>query len=215
MHSLGVQLPPFAFWDPEKLSENVRNNACEHIVKRGLGWTVTDFGLGDFTENGLVVLTTRMGDFTKLSTGRGMLYAEKLMIQRDGQRTPLHYHQQKTEDIVNRSAATFSIELHHATELGELDDSRRLAVLVDGQMREFMPGESAALRPGESLTLEPQIYHGFSARGDVLAGEVSLVNDDANDNFFYDPISVAQEIEEDEPPRHLMVQDYTEHFNGL
>lgn len=209
-----LQLPPFAYWDPEELSFNVKNKSCEHIVTHGLGWSVTDFGLGDFTDCGLVVFTSRMGDHAQLSSGRGKLYGEKFLIQRDGQRTPLHYHQVKTEDIVNRSDATFLIELHHANEMGELDANRRLAVLVDGQQREFLPGENVALRAGESLTLEPQVYHGFTARGgDVLAVEISLANDDANDNFFYEPIGVAQEIDEDEPPRHLMVHDYVAHFD--
>ncbi|MBF2735198.1 MAG: D-lyxose/D-mannose family sugar isomerase [Betaproteobacteria bacterium AqS2] len=216
INGAGSFLPPFAFWPPEELVANVRSKGCEGIVTAGLGWTVTDFGLDNFIENGLVVFTLRMGDHHQLAAGRGRLYAEKLLVQREGQRTPFHYHNVKTEDVINRSEATLNVHLHHAASNGELDESRRLNVMVDGQRREFLPGASVTLRQGESLTIEPKVYHDFvAAGGDVVASEISLANDDANDNFFYEPVGVANSIEEDEPPRRLLVQDYPSHFPAL
>ncbi len=212
----GMPLPAFAAWGPDELEEKVRDAGCGQIVRRGLGWAVTDFGFGSFPEHGLVVFTTRMGDHRRLDSGRGKLYAEKILVQRQDQRTPFHYHRVKTEDVVNRSEATFVLHLHHATEAGDLDEQRRLVVEFDGQQREYSPGESIALGPGESVTIEPKVYHDFMARGgDALAVEISLANDDANDNFFYEPVGVAQEIEEDEPPRRLLVQDYAARFPEL
>jgi len=41
-----------------------------------------------------------------------------------------------------------------------------------------------------------------------LHGEVSLVNDDATDNYFLEPVP-AQPIIEDAPARHLVVADYS------
>ena len=216
INETGNCLPPFAFWSPEELVANVRKKDCEGIVTAGLGWTVTDFGLDNFIENGLVVFTLRMGDHHQLSTGRGRLYGEKILIQREGQRTPFHYHLVKTEDVINRSDATLNVHLHHAASNGELDESQRLNVMIDGQRREFLPGASVTLRRGESLTIEPKVYHDFiAAGGDVVASEISLANDDANDNFFYEPVGVANVIEEDEPPRRLLVQDYQNHFPTL
>lgn len=216
IHDCGVTLPPFAYWDVDRFKEMVGDSGCEAIVRSALGWTVTDFGLGSFQEHGLVVFTARMGDHTQLPKGRGRLYAEKFLVQREGQRTPAHCHRVKTEDVINRSDATFVLHLHHCTATGDLDEKRKLNVSVDGQTREFRPGEAIALQNGEGLTIEPEVYHDFTASGgDALAVEISLANDDANDNFFYDPVGVSLGIEEDEPPRRLLVQDYHTHFPGL
>ena len=44
--------------------------------------------------------------------------------------------------------------------------------------------------------------------GDVLLGEVSMCNDDENDNRFYEPIGRFPEIEEDEEPYRLLCTEY-------
>jgi D-lyxose ketol-isomerase len=46
----------------------------------------------------------------------------------------------------------------------------------------------------------------------VLIGEVSMVNDDANDNRFYDKIGRFPDITEDEKPVHLLVTDYSKYL---
>jgi D-lyxose ketol-isomerase len=43
-----------------------------------------------------------------------------------------------------------------------------------------------------------------------LIGEVSTVNDDNTDNVFREEIGRFSQIEEDEPPRHLLVSDYNQ-----
>ena len=47
-----------------------------------------------------------------------------------------------------------------------------------------------------------------AADAPVLVGEVSLVNDDLNDNIFTVPLPRFPEIIEDEPPLHLLCADY-------
>ena len=42
----------------------------------------------------------------------------------------------------------------------------------------------------------------------VLLGEVSMCNDDENDNRFYEPIGRFPEIEEDEEPYRLLCNEY-------
>ena len=44
--------------------------------------------------------------------------------------------------------------------------------------------------------------------GPVLLGEVSMCNDDENDNRFYEPIGRFPEIEEDEAPYRLLCTEY-------
>ena len=71
------------------------------------------------------------------------------------------------------------------------------------------PGDRIALEPGESIVLEPLIAHAFWAEGGaVLAGEVSLVNDDATDNYFLPPPPPPPPIEEDAPARYVTTRDH-------
>ena len=42
----------------------------------------------------------------------------------------------------------------------------------------------------------------------VLLGEVSMCNDDENDNRFYEPIGRFPSIEEDEPAYRLLCNEY-------
>ncbi len=70
------------------------------------------------------------------------------------------------------------------------------------------------LSPGESITLPTLLYHKFwGVEGRVLVGEVSLVNDDKTDNRFYEPVGRFPTIEEDEPPLHLLVNDYEQWYH--
>ena len=65
------------------------------------------------------------------------------------------------------------------------------------------------LDPGDSVTLLPGNWHKFWGEGgDVLIGEVSTVNDDVTDNVFVEKIGRFSDIDEDEPPVHLLVADY-------
>jgi D-lyxose ketol-isomerase len=199
-------LPPFARWGEADYRANPA--AARRIAESGLGWNVVEFEPGGFARDGLTLITTRMGDWRDLANGRGRLYGEKAIMALDGQRTPHHYHIVKTEDILNRGGARFIVELFKVDRTGaRLGD--RFDVLKDAVLLSLRPGDRVTLEPGESIVLEPYIAHAFWAEGgQVLAGEVSLVNDDATDNYFVPPLAPGAPIEEDTPPRYVTVSDH-------
>lgn len=207
MRSHGYVLPPFSRMSPVEMTE--RRQEIANITGAGLGWDITDFGLGDFEKTGLFLFTTRNGRIEDLKQGRGMLYAEKAMISRKDQLTPMHKHVFKTEDIINRGGGTLVLELFGDTD-GICDRDKGTTVACDGILRTIAPGEKLSLVPGESVTLVPGDWHGFWAEGgDVFVAEVSTVNDDNTDNYFENPaVSRFSGIEEDEAPVHLLVSDY-------
>ncbi len=204
----GYRLPPFAYWSPDELR---RRTAFDSAMIRNhfLGWDITDFGEGRFEELGLFLFTVRNGSATNVSRGKGMLYAEKLLISDEGQVTPMHRHNFKTEDIINRGGATLVLELFRADSEGGIDETAEVAVRTDGSFRYLSGGDRLKLEPGESVTLEPDIWHSFWGEGGrVLIGEVSNVNDDRTDNVFREKIGRFSTIEEDVAPTHLLVSDY-------
>lgn len=207
----GFRLPPFAHWSPDEF----RARATPAIRDARLGWDITDYGQGDFDRLGLFLFTLRNGSLADLRAGRGMVYAEKLLISREGQVSPMHTHALKTEDIINRSGATLVVQLCGSDAQGRLDRNAPCRVTCDGIAREVEAGGLLRLSPGESVTLRPGDWHAFWAEGGaVLIGEVSTVNDDLTDNIFADPIGRFAAIEEDEPPMHLLVSDYDRWLTG-
>jgi D-lyxose ketol-isomerase len=197
------KLPPFAHWGGAEF--RARAEAARRIGEAGLGWNVVEFRSGAYRELGLTIFTTRMGDWRGKS---GRLYAEKAMMAEDGQRTPHHFHVVKTEDILNRGGARFVVELFKVDSQG-IRRNERLQVLKDAEMLDLAPGARVSLEPGESLTLEPYVAHAFWAEGGaVLAGEISLANDDSTDNYFLPPLDRLPPIEEDAPMRYVTVRDH-------
>ncbi|NAZ35363.1 D-lyxose/D-mannose family sugar isomerase [Rubellimicrobium sp. CFH 75288] len=203
----GFTLPPFANWTPDEFRR--RAPEARAIIDARLGWDITDFGGGDYDRMGLFLFTLRNGRLEDLRAGRGMCYAEKLLICHDGQLSPHHTHVIKAEDIINRGGADLIVELHGSDEEGRFSESAGGTVMCDGIARPYRAGERLRLRPGESVTLLPGDWHAFWGEGGtVLVGEVSTVNDDETDNVFRDPIGRFSAIEEDEPPLRLLVSDY-------
>jgi D-lyxose ketol-isomerase len=174
-----------------------------------MGWDITDYGKETFDDLGLFLFTTRNGLNADLGKKSAMLYAEKIMISRDQQLSPMHRHDVKVEDIINRGGGTLVIELFMADGDGGIDRETEVSVMVDGTMRNLPAGGHLKLNPGESVTLFPNNWHAFwGEKGDVLIGEVSTVNDDLTDNIFDQPIGRFSNVEEDEAPLHLLVSDY-------
>ncbi len=209
IRSFGFALPPFAYWTPEEFEAN--RDTARRVVDARCGWDVTDYGAGRFDEMGLFLFTLRNGRLEDLQRGGGMCYAEKLLISRQDQLSPMHTHALKAEDIINRGGATLVVELFGSDDDGNFAEDRGGVVLCDGIRREYAPGEKLNFAPGESVTLMPGDWHAFWGEGgDVLIGEVSTVNDDETDNIFRDPIGRFANIDEDEAPTHLLVSDYRE-----
>jgi D-lyxose ketol-isomerase len=205
-------LPPFAYWTPGNWQQ-IGNEAIE-LRTQHLGWDVTDFNSGNFKARGLTLFTLRNGHSSQPKTAKP--YAEKIMHVRDHQFTPFHYHAIKTEDIINRGSAQtgrLAVQLYASapstsSKVGQFADTT-ITVVCDGIARRVEPGGTVILSPGESITLPPFLYHAFHAiDGDALIGEVSSTNDDATDNFFYDPLGRYPEILEDEAPLHLLCNEY-------
>lgn len=203
----GFQLPPFAWWGLDEFRANLP--AANRLIKARMGWDITDYGQGDFDRLGLFLFTLRNGELSDLQAGGGMAYAEKLLISRRDQISPMHTHVIKAEDIINRGGATMAIQLYGSDPQGNFCETAGGTVFCDGIPRAFAAGEVLRFAPGQSVTLRPGDWHAFWGEGgDVLIGEVSTVNDDYTDNIFRDPIGRFSEIEEDEAPRHLLVSDY-------
>ena len=199
-------LPPFVYWTPEEWAE--KGSECAEIVDNQLGWDITDFGSGDFYKKGLMLITIRNGNLQDKKYKK--TYAEKIMIVREGQVTPMHYHYQKYEDIINRGGGNLVIKLYNRSEDDGLADTD-VTVSVDGVTRTLPAGGILVLKPGESICMEAGLYHTFwgeEGKGTVLVGEVSRVNDDHTDNRFYEPTGRFPTIEEDEAPVHLLSVEY-------
>lgn len=199
-----VFLPPFAYWTPEDWV----HKSCEYDEIRAnmLGWDVTDYGLGDFDKTGLLLFTIRNGNLKEPRFAKA--YAEKMLICEIGQLSPNHFHWYKSEDIINRGGGDLMMQLW-GSEPDETLSDRPVQVRVDGRALELPAGSILRLTPGESVTLRPRLYHAFWAeKGRVLAWEVSMTNDDNIDNRFYDVPQRFSEIEEDEPARRLLCNEY-------
>ena len=208
IRSNGFRLPPFAYWSPAELRSRTATDS-PMVRDHFLGWDITDFGEGRYKDLGLFLFTVRNGSNSNVVRGKGMLYAEKLLISGENQVTPMHRHNLKTEDIINRGGGTLVLELFKADEDGGIDGTAEFAVRTDGSARHMKGGGLLKLAPGESVTLEPEIWHSFWGEGGrVLIGEVSNVNDDRTDNVFREEIGRFSTIEEDEDPTHLLVSDY-------
>lgn len=206
----GFYLPPFAYWTPDDWA--TKGEEAREIVEHKLGWDITDYGQGDYEGLGLFLFTIRNGSLEDLQRGKGKVYAEKLLVTDVDQITPMHFHWSKTEDIINRGGGKLAIQLYNATKDEKLADTD-VTVNMDGVKRTFKAGDIVLLQPGESITLVPYCYHKFWAEEDrVLIGEVSTVNDDDADNCFYEKVGRFPEIEEDEPPLYLLVNDYPKYY---
>jgi D-lyxose ketol-isomerase len=202
-----IRLPPFAYWTPQEWRR--KGPECDEIRGCKLGWDITDFGSGRFPEVGLVVFTVRNGHHS-LEPYTRKTYAEKVLIVRENQRTPMHHHFSKSEDIICRCGGNLLCRVFNLGPDGGLDTTPVEASL-DGVRRRVAPGHVFQLTPGMSITLTPHLYHEFWAEagtGAAIAGEVSSVNDDDTDNAFLEKVGRFPRIEEDVPATHLLCTEY-------
>jgi D-lyxose ketol-isomerase len=160
-------------------------------------WDITDFGLGNFGQFGLVLI----------NLAEEPEYCEKLMYARKGQTTPSHTHAKKKEDIICRTGE-IALELWKGHP-EETEKGAPFDIQVNGMMQEHASGSILKLNAGERVTLTAGVYHAFwpQTAGCVI-GEVSTANDDANDNFFVDSnIGRFPGIEEDEPAAITLISE--------
>jgi D-lyxose ketol-isomerase len=204
----GLALPPFADWTPEQWQE--KGHACDEIRDNMLGWDVTDHGLGKFDKIGLTLFTIRNGS-QKDKEKYPKPYAEKLLIVREGQVCPLHFHWSKMEDIINRAGGIMMMQLYNSLPDGELDRTGDVTYVSDGTVYTVPAGSIIEFKTGESITLRQGMYHSFWAKegcGTTMIGEVSMCNDDETDNRYYEKMGRFPEIEEDEAPLRYLCTEY-------
>lgn len=198
-------IPPFLSFTPEEWK--MKGHEYDEIRVNMLGWDVTDYGEGDFDNLGLSLITIRNGNLHDPEYRKP--YAEKLLMLYPGQVSPMHYHFYKMEDLINRGGNAVHFTLYNSGPEGELLDTD-VKVSRDGRSCSVKAGEPIILSPGESITIHPGCYHEFVVPegGPALIGEVSMCNDDNNDNRFYRPLGRFPEIEEDEEPYRLLCTEY-------
>jgi len=200
------KLPPYAFYCVEDWKK--KKEEVQEIFDLKLGWDITDFGSDKFESMGLVLFTLRNGILNNSKYTKP--YAEKIMMVREKQVTPMHFHWHKMEDIINRGGGNLLIELHNSTKDNKLADSE-IIVVIDGHRKKLKAGSIVRLKPGESICLTQGIYHTFygeAGKGNVLVGEVSMINDDSTDNCFLNSVGRFARIEEDVKPSNLLATDY-------
>lgn len=204
--SLNFNLPPFAWFTHDEWAE--KGHEYDEIRNHMLGWDITDYGKGDFERIGLFLFTIRNGNLKEPDCKK--TYAEKLLISDEDQYSPMHFHFNKMEDIINRGGGVLVVEVYNCGENETLANTP-VTVTTDGHTYTVPAGTKLRLMPGESITLPPYQYHAFWAekgKGKVLIGEVSMVNDDNNDNRFYEDMGRFPVIEEDEKPLYLLCNEY-------
>ena len=126
----GFEIPPFCKWTAKDWES--KGAQYDEIRDNMLGWDITDYGLGKFDEVGFSLITIRNGNlkmdkYTKT-------YAEKLLLVKEGQMAPMHFHWNKMEDIINRGGGNVLITVYNSTKDGEFADTD-VTVNCDG--REF------------------------------------------------------------------------------
>ena len=200
-------LPPFCGFTPEEWKE--KGHEYDEVRDNMLGWDITDYGLGKFDQVGFSLITLRNGNPKKPDVYKKP-YAEKLLYIKDGQSSPMHFHWYKMEDIINRGGGNVLIRVYNSTPEGGFADTD-VTVHCDGREYTVKAGTKIRLTPGESITVYQNMYHDFEVEpgsGAVLLGEVSMCNDDENDNRFYETMGRFPAIEEDEAPYRLLCNEY-------
>lgn len=203
-------LPPFAYWSFNQWLTQ-RAVASEIIITR-LGWDVTDFGLGNFNDFGRIIFTLRNGNIHNPNYPKK--YCQKVMYLKEGQKSPIHFHKSKMEDIYNQGGGNILMRLWKILPDKKLSTAN-IKINIDGAKRIIKGGETLRLQPGESICVIPETYHQFWAdvgSGPVLSTEISSVNDDVTDNFWYAKIRRFPSIDEDEPRRYILCSEYTNLF---
>lgn len=202
----GIRLPLFAFWTVEDWQK--KGHEADEIRNCMLGWDVTDFGSNDFENIGRTLFTLRNG--SKRKPGYSKVYAQKYLLNPEGQRAPAHFHRSKMEDINNLAGGNVLVQLTPAD-----DDNRpgtgHLRVQVDGQTVEIEAGGIIRLEPGQSVCILPRTIHQFWAeegKGITVSAEVSSVCDDLEDNYFLGSASRFPQIVEDEPRGYYLCHEY-------
>jgi D-lyxose ketol-isomerase len=208
-----ISLPEYAYWTVDDW-DNAGVEADE-IRDCMLGWDVTDFGSQRFHEIGRALFTLRNGKTASPEYPKS--YAEKLILDPEGQRAPAHYHRSKREDIICRAGGNILVQLQ-STEIDGGASEKHFDIKVDGIRRTLSPKEIVRLQPGQSLCIPPRTIHQFwGEEGSgwkldgiryTVSGEVSSVCDDWDDNVFIQEAIRFPSLVEDESRKFYLCNEY-------
>jgi D-lyxose ketol-isomerase len=143
-------------------------------------------------------------------------YAQKAMYMKENQKSVIHYHKDKMEDIFNQGGGNILIEFWKVDDNGELSNEP-VDISLSGKHIVQPAGEPVCIVPGESVWVPQYTYHRFWAQkdhGSVLSVEVSTVCNDYGDNFFLESGERFPSIQEDEPARYLLCNEYNKVQNN-
>ena len=205
--NLGFRLPPYARWSIDEWEAHAAE--CKEIFDLQIGWDITAFGSEDFLRTGLSLYTLRNGRLHSAQYPKP--YAEKIMMVRENQVTPRHFHWNKQEDFINRGGGNLVIELFKADPQKNRIASGEFIVSVNGMSRTLRSGDRIVLTPGESITIKPfhaHRFYGEKGSGPSMIGEVFMVNDDNDDNCYLDEAVRFDSIAEDQPVRYPLACEY-------
>ena len=203
-----IALPPFCSFSPQDWE--TLSHEYDEIRDNKLGYDITDYGADSFEKLGFTLITLRNGNVSAPEK-YPKPYAEKLLMVLPGQYSPLHFHFRKMEDIKCLAGGTALIRVFNSREDESIDTVSEVRILSDGREYCVPAGAQIELSPGQSITIYQGLYHDFEVKegsGPLLLGEVSMCNDDENDNRFNPPRGRFPQIEEDEPPYKLLIGDY-------
>ena len=203
---MNFPLPAFAGWSPQEWAQ--KGPECQEIRYLGLGWDVTDFGSGEFNKIGRTIFTLRNGSNQNPTYPKS--YAQKAMYMPENQRSVIHYHRNKREDIFNQGGGTVLIRLWATTSDNKLAE-KPLFLSLSGLKIEVPAGEIVRIEPGESLCVPPFTFHQFWTKpgnGPALSVEISSICDDHTDNIFLENGERFPQILEDEPRQWMLCQEY-------
>ena len=144
LDAMHFYLPPFCSIPASEWKD--LGNEYDEIRDRMLGWDITDFGSGDFKNTGLQLVTIRNGN---PEDPQSKTYAEKIMLVREKQVTPLHFHWFKMEDIINRGGGVLAVQVW-LSGINEELSKNDVPVTMDGITRTVPAGTILKLKPGES-----------------------------------------------------------------
>lgn len=154
-------------------------------------WSATDFGLGDYTKEGLVeVLLANEAE-----------YCEKIMYAREGMVTCAHTHYEKKEDIIVRHGK-LKITLWSKNPRENPNNTDTVEVKINRKLEKHKSGVPFYLTSGTRITLTSGIFHEFvPVEGPCMIGEVSTFCNEETDNIFANPkVDIFQAPEADEAP---------------
>lgn len=221
LDNMRFHLPPYAYWNLDKWNEHV--DEAENMRSRGIGWDIIDFNKNNFRKWGLLLFTLSNG-IMKNNKFLDQSYSNKILIICENQITLTHHHWTKIEDIINHGDGVLEVEVHNVGPDDTLDTVSDVRIYFNNIRRTVKPGTVLALEPGDRIRLDTNHWHKFWARhgkGQVLAMEVSSVNDDNTDNCFLpedkNHVKRFPEIEENEYPNYLLCNELpgTKKFEDL